>query len=55
MSLLKKESTNEVSLYGLGGFPHALVVWAYETIPLLRELGYATKEDLPVMAPRIMN
>lgn len=35
--------TGKLQAYDAGGFVHALVVWAYETIPLLLERGFATK------------
>ena len=35
------------------GLPHALVVWAYETLPLLQKLGYVTKVN-SVICPRML-
>ena len=37
----------------ISGFPYAILVWAYETIPLLKNRGYATR--VARTSPRILN
>ena len=47
-------NNQEVPFYWLSRFPHAVAVWAFETMPFFRKFGFAY-EDTQLHGPRILN
>ena len=52
-SVKKSISNLKFKMFGLDGFPHSLLIWAYDTIPLLQLRGYAVKSSEIIM-PRLL-
>lgn len=46
-------NSQQAEAYGIGGFPYAVIVWAYETIPTLIKKNFAKK--IGDRIPRIIN